>query len=291
MMRLLIDPLHVTGRTQLERTFGASWPGLTVYSTSRRPGYSFKYEGSKTEHYLALHDFNRSDGETRIGNLPVSRETEIRNKLTFIPKGVDASGWTDGSGDMNHITMVLLDPAILSGSEASAIVEPQLRPELYFEDEPLRRAVRRLAEIAATDGSALDLYADSLATLMIARLNDRCAIDQQTTAMEPRGARFGDVEEFLRANMHRKVALDEVASVAGLSRFHFIKAFRDESGSTPYQFLLRLRIEEAKRLLRTTKLPLSEISEKVGFGGSSQFVRVFKMAEGTTPGSFRSQAD
>jgi AraC-like DNA-binding protein len=75
--------------------------------------------------------------------------------------------------------------------------------------------------------------------------------------------------------------------VAGLSRFHFIKAFRKAMGQSPYQFLLRLRLEEAKRLLTTTRLSVEEIALTVGFSSSAQFVRMFKAVVGTTPGAYR----
>ncbi len=56
---------------------------------------------------------------------------------------------------------------------------------------------------------------------------------------------------------------------------------------TPYQYLLRLRMTEARRLLLSTNLPVAQIATRVGFSSSTQFVKMFRSMEGVTPGSLR----
>ncbi|MGG1518136.1 helix-turn-helix domain-containing protein [Paenibacillus oryzisoli] len=83
------------------------------------------------------------------------------------------------------------------------------------------------------------------------------------------------------------VSIDELAALALQSRFHFIRSFRKATGTTPYQYLLGLRIEEAKRRLRRTETPIGKISADLGFSSTSQFHRAFLKMTGATPQGYR----
>ncbi|MEF3129654.1 AraC family transcriptional regulator [Rhizobium leguminosarum] len=66
-----------------------------------------------------------------------------------------------------------------------------------------------------------------------------------------------------------------------------IRAFRETTGMTPYQWVLRERIDRARNLLRTSKTPLAEVAIACGFADQSHFTRVFAGIVGTTPGNWR----
>lgn len=288
MPRIAITPLQPSSNAQIERTKIVAWPGFVVESTVRRPGYGFAYSGSRSEHYLALHDIVRADGETRVTGLPVSRQTDLRGKLTFVPSGCEASGWSDGGTEAPRVTMIFLEPSALGAERAHVFKSADLRPRLYFEDEALRYALETLDRAVRRDDEVLDLYAESVAQFLAGRLLDLVGDGEPDIPAEAMAeSRFAEAVAFLRANLGRKISIDDVAIVAGLSRFHFIKAFRKAMGQSPYQFLLRLRLEEAKRLLTTTRLSVEEIALMVGFSSSAQFVRMFKAVVGTTPGAYR----
>ncbi len=95
------------------------------------------------------------------------------------------------------------------------------------------------------------------------------------------------LDDYLRSNIGRQISIEDLANLAGLSRFHLIRSFRDAFGVTPYQYLLRLRMTEARRLLLSTNLPVAQIATRVGFSSSTQFVKMFRSMEGVTPGSLR----
>lgn len=85
------------------------------------------------------------------------------------------------------------------------------------------------------------------------------------------------------------ISIDELAGIALQSRFHFIRSFREATGTTPYQYLLRLRMEEAKNRLRRSEATVGQISADLGFSSTSQFHRAFLKMTGVTPQSFRLQ--
>jgi YesN/AraC family two-component response regulator len=93
--------------------------------------------------------------------------------------------------------------------------------------------------------------------------------------------------DFVRRHYPQRIALDEVASHAGLSTSYFSRVFKAEMDENFISYLNRFRIEKAKELLRRTALPLVDVSAAVGFEDQSYFTKVFKRLTGTSPGRFR----
>ncbi len=81
--------------------------------------------------------------------------------------------------------------------------------------------------------------------------------------------------------------LDEVAEVAQMSKYHFLREFRRYTGITPIEYLNKLRIEKAVNLLRTTNMNLQDISRSVGYANGNYFSKVFRSWVGVSPGRFR----
>ena len=81
----------------------------------------------------------------------------------------------------------------------------------------------------------------------------------------------------------------DLAAHAGLSRYHFIRAFRARTGITPHAFQTDLRIQHARRLLRAGRAP-AEVAHALGFADQSHFQRAFKARVAATPGQYRALA-
>ena len=91
----------------------------------------------------------------------------------------------------------------------------------------------------------------------------------------------------IRAHASRRLSVDEVAQVAGLSPSHFSRVFRTEMGETFVSYLRRLRCEQASELLRSTNLSVQEIAHRCGFSDHSYFTRVFRATMGASPSAHR----
>lgn len=83
------------------------------------------------------------------------------------------------------------------------------------------------------------------------------------------------------------LALAELAAVAGLSPNHLLRAFRQVIGRTPHQYLTELRLARARRLLRETDQPVTEICLAVGFASPGSFSWLFRRATGLPPLAYR----
>lgn len=92
---------------------------------------------------------------------------------------------------------------------------------------------------------------------------------------------------YLRDHVYQPVNLKNTAEAANLSPNYFSKRFRQEVGETPMASLQRLRVEEAKNLLRHSNTELPEISAWLQFSDQSHFTRVFQKHTGVSPGQYR----
>ncbi len=93
--------------------------------------------------------------------------------------------------------------------------------------------------------------------------------------------------DFMQANLERSIDLPAIAGVTGLSPSHFARQFRVTIGKAPHQYLMQLRIERAKRLLREPGTRVVEVAFACGFANQEHMTRLFKQHCGTTPAAYR----
>lgn len=85
------------------------------------------------------------------------------------------------------------------------------------------------------------------------------------------------------------MTVEELADVAGLSLYHFIRSFKQETGFTPHDYLIDTRLNTAKYLLKNTSLPIKDICFHCSFSSESVFCNAFKRELGLTPTKYRTQ--
>lgn len=95
------------------------------------------------------------------------------------------------------------------------------------------------------------------------------------------------VQLFAEANLSQPIRLPDLAERATLSAFHFARAFKISTGTTPRAFIEQRRIEKAKQLLRESALPLADIALAAGFQTQSRFTTAFRRITGFTPAVYR----
>ncbi len=106
---------------------------------------------------------------------------------------------------------------------------------------------------------------------------------------EQRELRLERAANFMRENCGRPLELSEVAKYAGFSRNYFSRLFRDAFGVGFARYLREQRLERARKLLRTSDLPVQRVAHDSGFQSVTQFCAAFKAAVGLTPQTYRSR--
>lgn len=159
------------------------------------------------------------------------------------------------------------------------IQDPRLTRTLAF-------LLRRLDGSAVRDGTAASLELESRLLSFWKLLLTRHA-GAPARAGKRDDKRVQRARDYLAANAVRDVQLAEVARVAGLSPFHFLRLFADAYGLTPHAFLMAMRLEEARNRLARGE-PIADVAAETGFADQAHLTRRFKAAYGVTPGVFLS---
>lgn len=105
-----------------------------------------------------------------------------------------------------------------------------------------------------------------------------------TTSMSPGILRS---VSYMADNLSKRIDLDRLSRESGMGRYTLSRGFKKETGMSPMQFLVSMRIERAKKLLRESPLNVSVISREVGFKDLSNFIKYFKQLSGVTPTAYR----
>ncbi len=275
-------------KPDLHRT--SRWRGFSVeHSRITGPSdYTFSWTGDS--HYLCLHDLLLAEGRLVVDGLrPVTRR-DLRNNLTYVPKGCGVSGAAAPVDRTNSFTALYFDPDAISAETGRLYKASDSFAMVYFDDQRLRQTMEKLRAIVLQEGDVDALYAETLcllAAIEVAQLHSGTSSPAQGQTGGLSANQLKLVFAFVESRLGSDITLDEMAGVASLSRFHFARAFKKSVGEPPYAYVLRQRIERAKHLLTTTKLQVSEVANATGFKTASHFVRAFQQATGTSPGVFR----
>jgi two-component system response regulator YesN len=92
---------------------------------------------------------------------------------------------------------------------------------------------------------------------------------------------------YLRLNHARRLTMEEICAAFHCSPSYVSHRFKEQTGMTVHRYLTRLRVENAARLLRASRLNMTEIALATGFEGSNYFSHVFRAEMGCSPKAYR----
>jgi AraC-like DNA-binding protein len=100
-------------------------------------------------------------------------------------------------------------------------------------------------------------------------------------------ARLQLIDEYIKTHMDEPVMLEKLAKLAGLSLSHFKSWFKEETGTTPLDYVMRHKIRKAQELLEKNQMSITSIAFETGFQNSQYFASVFRKFTGESPSSYR----
>ena len=220
-----------------------------------------------------------------VDGRPIDRSFRASGNLAFFPACVEIEGEFDVDPELDY-AVVFVDPAFARTRLKSEIENARVA----FAHDALTRGLEELCREAASPDNVFELFAEGWASQALAHISRVTGGNelQRKTPHNPLSCRkMRRLEEYVGDNLGKPLSLAEMSGVVDLSKRHFLRAFREATGTTPHRFVLRLRIEEAKRRLIETDDAITEVAFAVGFGSSQQFATRFRSATGVTPSSFR----
>jgi AraC-like DNA-binding protein len=187
--------------------------------------------------------------------------------------------------------MVYFDMNLMETAAAEIAGQDQATPEfasMVVGDAALWRRLQRFCRVIQGPGGWLEKESALLDALV--HLVSLCANVKPGRYCRRRGGQsIRHAKGFLSENLDRKIPLADVAREAGLSRYHFLRVFKRETGLPPHLFRTMRRIDRGKQLLRDG-LPPAQTALAVGFSDQSHFANTFRKYTGATPGQYLSEA-
>ena len=181
----------------------------------------------------------------------------------------------------------------LAGFQALFILEPYYRNDHNFESrlwlppEKLR-FVEEILNAMCYENNIIDCHYKFISEnyfnaliCYLAREYDRCSIDSKNKLIL-----FAETVAFMEKNFHCHISLKELSDMAYFSTTHFIRIFKKIYSSSPIDYLQKIRIQHACKLLTTKGMSISEVAYETGFNDSNYFCRVFKKNMGVSPGKY-----
>lgn len=273
----------------LHSTRSREWTGVVVDETESPPGvFDFPKFPS---HLFALQLGGASNVTAEVQGRPF-RGVTTRGSIGIIPADT-ASSW---SCDKANLHALLWLPAETLKDAAREIYEDALTSvaldgAVNVRDERLERLMGIMidelhrpfhpAQRLVYDAASLALAAHVLRSFGPAKMK----APKAAALLRPQA--FRHVVQYIDDNLTSKMTLAELASIAGVSRFHFVKLFRNTIGLTPMAYIERTRVRRAQQMLRRHELSIAEVAAALGFFDQSHFARRFRSWTGVGPGAYR----
>jgi AraC family transcriptional regulator len=256
------------------------WPPLHRFAI----GASEIATPAMTDHVLALHLSGDDETETDLeGRM---RGYRVRHGQIGIVPAMQPSAWRlHGPASFLHL---YLPAQTLAGYAQEAGVADRLSPGFALDDPFLATLMARL-EAAARHAVPIDrLLCESIERVIALHLlatYGAAPLARGSGAMPAH--RLRAVRAWVEQNLAGEITLDDLAATAGMSRFHFSRAFRAATGMSPWRYVTERRIARARELLVGGDLPMVEIAAAVGFATASHFAQAFRGATGESPSAYR----
>ena len=214
------------------------------------------------------------------------RRVQSHGDIDVVPAGLDGT-WEDDADC--SILRLWVSPALVRQAACDLDLDPDrvdIAPQFQLRDRRIEHIGWALNTELSMDVAADRLYAESLSMALAVRLVQgavpRTMVAAGQTLSSGQKRRLVD---FIQAHLDQDLSLVDLARVAAISVSHLKVLFRRTFGMTVHQYVIHRRVERAKLLLSSGKMPASQVALEAGFAHQSHMAQCMKRVLGITPGS------
>lgn len=244
---------------------------------------------SEKQHILTMCEKHPHRFEIHHGANHWARYIKQPGSLTLVPAGECPVLRAETAFDL---VVCAFDSKLMSALDS----ELERRPEgaLHLQanmQDPAAQQLMTLLSADANEGFATErLYTEYLAQALAVRM---LYLGRRSKAPTDNGRSYGLPKHVLRRVIERmrsfdsNLSLQSLANESGYSRVHFVRMFKAATGSSPHNYLLNLKLERARELLKIPSMSLIDIALDCGFSSHSHLSRLFRKFIGVTPSAYR----
>ncbi|TXL74137.1 helix-turn-helix transcriptional regulator [Vineibacter terrae] len=289
-MTALVPPDLIPNWIPGEKTTDSAhlgWRGITL------KGYRYGEQEADIppmrDYMLVVYQGGKSTMRRRSGGRWHSEVVE-RGVISLLTRAEQSVWHWDQPIDVKHIH--LQHGAIASTAEQvfeRDLAKVDIQDSVRSEDAMMPLYLRMLEKELNGHGLGERLYVDAIRTqIAIHVLRHYAKVSFRSVESGSLEAGLSRrISEFIEERLSVSIALDDLASLTGLSPYHFSRKFKGAFGMAPHAYVVARRIARAKRLLRDCKLPIKVVAADCGFSDQSHLNRVFRRHTGTTPSRYR----
>jgi AraC family transcriptional regulator len=262
-----------------------SWSGLEVALVATGAGVTRAVPSR--DHRLVCHVGRPVRATCRTDNRTHHR-LQSRGDLDLVPAGMTGV-WEDDRA--STVLLICLSPELLSAAatrvaEREAPLSITLAPQLQLRDPRLEHLAWAFEAELHADAPGDPLYGESLGMAIAAHLvrhyrTEAGVVREPDGGLSPRQLRR--VIDHIEAHVDQRLALPELAAVAGVSASHFKALFKRSTGLPVHQYVIRRRVERARLLLQETTTSIADVAAQTGFANQSHLARWMRRVAGLTP--------
>ena len=276
--------------SDIARRHLATWNAIQTDAVEVLRREPFEYGFRAPRHLLIVSERGeRDDGETIVEGLPRSTLRKFSRKLSLVPAGHRYFGWQKPRA-LTRVTYFYIDPRGPGMDPELNFAETEFKPRLFFFESNLWETAQKLKAQAQSSTSGQRQYANLLGMLLmheLLRLNNGAVAPEPSVRGGLAGWQRKRVAQYMQERLSEEVTLATLAEIAGLSQFHFVRAFKQSFGLPPHRYLSSLRMKKAASLLANPATSVTQIAFNLGFSETSSFTSAFRKHTGVTPTAYR----
>lgn len=211
------------------------------------------------------------------------------SNLLMVPADVTNSVvWT---GDAEFSILTLCPKFVREVAHES--IDPdrvELTPQVWTVDRLIYQICLSLKDDIEAGYPTGKIFGESAATMLAARILQQYSVRTPKLASDEDGLssyNLRQVLDYIRSHLSQDLSIADLAQVAGMSPYYFLRLFKKSMHVTPHQYIIQMRIDRAKELLRSRELSIADIAFECGFTSQSHFTNVFRQSIGIAPRAYQ----
>lgn len=254
----------------------SEWFSINQIECSRTIACNDAYPRHAHDEYVISANISGTEEIWLNGNLDFVKTGQV---TVYNPASIQSSRFSDNQVEFFsiHLPQSALSAFVSENNIHSRNIAPALK-EGVIKNTELFNAI-----IAFNQKDDLSIDKEQQLLLLLGQLiEDKNNLDAQAKS----AVLF--IQEYMRAHLTEKLSLDDLAHMSGLSKYYFVRAFKQHVGMPPLQYHMQLRLNAARNLLRN-KMNSVEAAMSLGFYDQSHFIHAFRKMMGVTPHHYLTQ--